>query len=181
MSTIEFIKAYNTDNKLTDGMPVVNSIVLFDELINQKKDKTSAVWYYNIWESIGIALEDIIDIFSPAIGNKPLGVEYVYNESYVETKEKRDVQLALAKRIKDISPELIDIFGTKMHISSDIQSSTIEKTFKELNEFSDETDIKLAITEFDIHIPQKTVEKLKKEQKSSEEIVAYANFQKLKQ
>ena len=181
MSTIEFINAYNTDNKLTDGMPVVNSIVLFDELINQKKDKTSAVGYYNIWESIGISLEDIIDIFSPAIGNKPLGVEYVYNESYVETKEKRDVQLALAKRIKDISPELIDIFGTKMHISSDIQSSTIEKTFKELNEFSDETDIKLAITEFDIHIPQKTVEKLKKEQKSSEEIVAYANFQKLKQ
>lgn len=181
MSSIEFINEYNENNKLTDGMPVINSIVLFEELINQKKDKTSEFGYYNIWEDMGISLEDIIDIFSPAIGRKPTGVEYVYDESYVETKEKRAIQLALAKRIKDSVPELLDIFGTKMHISSDVQSSTIEETFKELKQFSDNNDIKLAITEFDIHISPKNIERLKRQQKSSEEIAEYANFQKLKQ
>lgn len=181
MNSINFINEYNKENYLTDGMPVINSIVLFDELINNKKDKAAEYGYYNVWERAGLSIEDMIEIFAPAIGNKPAGVEYIYNESYVETKEKRKIQLELAKKIKQLAPELIDIFGTKMHISSEMLASTIEDTFEDLKKFSDETGIELAITEFDIHIPQKNIEKLKESKKSSEQIAEYVSFHKLKQ
>lgn len=179
--TIEFINQYNKDNSLSDGMPVINSINIFSELVNLKKDKSSNKGYYNIWQQLGLDESDLIDVLAPAIGNKPLEVDYIYNEAFVETKEKRDVQFDLAKRIHQQVPELIDIFGTEMHITTDFKLSTIEDTFKDLKKFSDETGIEIAITEFDMHLPVRELENLQKVGKSSIEIAEYAMYRKLTQ
>ena len=90
-----------------------------------KKDKSSQQGYYNIWNQLGLTTEDIVDIFAPVIGNKPAGIEYIYNEAFVETEEKRNAQLALAKEIINLAPELIDTFGTKMHINTDFSQETL--------------------------------------------------------
>ena len=179
--SIEFINQYNKENSLSDGMPVINSINIFNELVNLKKDKTSSNGYYNVWEQLGLSEDDLIDILAPAIGNKPLEVDYIYNEAFVETKEKRNIQLELARRIHRQIPELIDIFGTQMHITTDFKESTIEDTFKDLKMFSDETGIEIAITEFDMCLPIREIENLKKAGKSLMEIAEYAMYRKLTQ
>lgn len=171
--TINFIVQYNDENKLSDGMPVIRSITLFDELINLKKDKSSQQGYYNVWNQLGLTTEDIIDIFAPVIGNKPAGIEYVYNEAFVETEEKRKAQLGLAREIINIAPELIDVFGTKMHINTDFSQETLEKTFADLHEFHLSTGISIAITEFDMHIPNFMLKKMKQDKKTPEEIEEY--------
>lgn len=181
LQSIKFINKYNKENVLSDGMPVINSITIFSELVNLKKDKTSDTGYYNIWKQLGLSETDLIDILSPAIGNKPAEVDYIYNEAFVETKEKRNVQLGLAKIIHQQAPKLIDVFGTKMHITTDFKESTIEDTFKDLKEFSDETGIKIVITEFDMHLPLREIENLKKARKSPIEIAEYAMYRKLTQ
>lgn len=179
--TIDFINGYNNENKLSDGMPVINSVDIFNELINLKKDKTTNNGYYNVWEQLGLTVTDLVDIFAPAIGKKPEGIEYIYNEAFVETEEKRKVQLELARRIKQQAPELIDIFGTQMHITTEFKESTIERTFLDLKEFSEETGIEIAITEFDMHMPGQIIDSLKKAGKTTSEIAEYAMYRKLTQ
>lgn len=178
-ASIDFISSYNAENRLYDGMPVVRSVDIFNELINLKKDKNSAQGYYSIWEQLGLTTEDIVDVYAPAIGMKPEGVEYVYNEAFVETEEKRKIQLALAREIQSLAPELIDVFGTQMHITTDFKYSTIKSTFSDLKRFSDETGIKLAITEFDMYVPERIIDRLKKEGKSETDIAEYAANTKL--
>lgn len=180
-SSINFINSYNHNNKLFDGRQVITEVVVFDELINLKKDKTSSTAYYNIWEQLGLTMEDLIYIFTSAIKNKPSGVKYIYNESFVETKEKRQIQLSLAKQIKLKVPELIDIFGTKMHITTRFTTPTIENTFLDLKKFNEETDIELAITEFNLHIPEITIDKLINLGKTEKEIEEYAMYAKIEQ
>lgn len=179
--TINFIVQYNDENKLSDGMPVIRSVTLFDELINLKKDKSSQQGYYNIWNQLGLTTEDIVDIFAPVIGNKPAGIEYIYNEAFVETEEKRNAQLALAKEIINLAPELIDTFGTKMHINTDFSQETLEKTFTDLQAFHINTGISIAITEFDMHISNFTLNKMKQDKKTKEEIEEYVAITKTAQ
>lgn len=180
LATIEYINKYNAENKLSDGRPLINAVDIFDELINLKKDKSREAGYYNIFESLGLTIEDLVDILAPAIGNKQDGVEYIYNEAFVETKEKRDIQLSLAAHIHSLAPKLIDTFGTQMHITTDFKEQTFLETFTALKKFSDETGIKLAITEFDMHIPEKTLAILKRSGKNTREIADYVSFIKLK-
>lgn len=179
--TINFIVQYNDENKLSDGMPVIRSVTLFDELINLKKDKSSQQGYYNIWNQLGLTTEDIVDIFAPVIGNKPAGIEYIYNEAFVETEEKRNAQLALAKEIINLAPELIDTFGTKMHINTDFSQETLEKTFIDLQVFHINTGTSIAITEFDMHISNFTLNKMKQDKKTKEEIEEYVAITKTAQ
>lgn len=179
--TINFIVQYNDENKLSDGMPVIRSVTLFDELINLKKDKSSQQGYYNIWNQLGLTTEDIVDIFAPVIGNKPAGIEYIYNEAFVETEEKRNAQLALAKEIINLAPELIDTFGTKMHINTDFSQETLEKTFIDLQAFHINTGTSIAITEFDMHISNFTLNKMKQDKKTKEEIEEYVAITKTAQ
>lgn len=157
LESINYINAYNAENNLEDGMPLINAIDIFDELINLKKDKSSSVGYYNIWENKGLTIEDLVDILSPAIENKDPKIAYIYNETFVETPEKRRIQLNLATQIQNLAPTLIDTFGTKMHISTEHKTKTIENTLSDLKRFSDETGIKLAITEFAMYVPEKTL------------------------
>lgn len=179
--TINFIVQYNDENKLSDGMPVIRSVTLFDELINLKKDKSSQQGYYNIWNQLGLTTEDIVDIFAPVIGDKPAGIEYIYNEAFVETEEKRNAQLALAKEIINLAPELIDTFGTKMHINTDFSQETLEKTFIDLQAFHINTGTSIAITEFDMHISNFTLNKMKQDKKTKEEIEEYVAITKTAQ
>ena len=180
LATIEYINKYNAENKLSDGRPLINAVDVFDELINLKKDKSREAGYYNIFENLGLTIEDLVDILAPAIGNKQDGVEYIYNEAFVETKEKREIQLSLATKIHSLAPKLIDTFGTQMHITTDFKEQTFTETFAALKRFSDETGIKLAITEFDMHIPEKTLAIIKKSGKNTREIADYVSFIKLK-
>ena len=179
--TINFIVQYNDENKLSDGMPVIRSVTLFDELINLKKDKSSQQGYYNIWNQLGLTTEDIVDVFAPVIGNKPAGIEYIYNEAFVETEEKRNAQLALAKEIINLAPELIDTFGTKMHINTDFSQETLERTFIDLQAFHINTGIGIAITEFDMHISNFTLNKMKQGKKTKEEIEEHVAITKTAQ
>lgn len=176
--SIHFINSYNEENKLKNGNPVIRSVVIFNELVNLKKDKKQSQGYYNIWEKLGITTADIVDIFAPAIGNKSPDIEYVYNEAFVETEEKRQVQLQLAQEIHILAPELIDVFGTQMHITTEFNSQTIEKTFLDLKQFSEDTGIKLAITEFDMFVPRKTLSTLSELGKNQDQIDQYANYKK---
>lgn len=176
--SINFINSYNEENKLADGRPVIRSVDIFNELINLKKDKNSAKGYYNIWEQLGLTTTDIVDIFAPAIGNKKENIEYVYNEAFVETEEKRRAQLQLVQDIHHLAPELIDIFGTQMHITTEFNPETIERTFLDLKQFSNSTGIKIAITEFDMYIPEKTLEHLIAIGKTTTQIDEYANHKK---
>ncbi len=163
-TTIDFINEYNSKHKLADGSPVITAIDLFNEIVSF--DKNSAGVYENIWESqYGITIEDICEIFSYAKEHKPPGVSYLYNEPFLENKERRDKVFEVLKEINnksrsDKSGGLIDTLGSQMHITFGTSIKEIEECFEDFKYLQGEQGIHIQITEFDLSLGSKDIDRV---------------------
>jgi len=149
--SIKFINEYNAKHKI-DGKGVISSVDLFNEIISFDPP------YQNIWEEqYGIKLDELLGVFQCALADKPEGVTYVYNEPFLEDKDRRETVLALLGQIQRLAPGLIDTIGTQMHIEIDKREETIQnigECFADLKKLQ-EIGIGTQITEFDMCLPER--------------------------
>lgn len=108
----------------------------------------------------GISIEDICNVFAYAKEHKPKGVNYLYNEPFLEDDKRREKVLEVLKSINSISPLLIDTLGTQMHITFSTSNEQIRKCFKDLKLLQDVGNINIEITEFDLSLGENEVLKI---------------------
>lgn len=112
--SIDFIEENN--KQLADGSKVINTVEIFNELVEKNKTfKDSS--YDMVWEkNFGITINEIISCFDDI--KKPVGVEFMYNETTLtEGSQKRDKVEKVLFEIDKLKPNLIDSFGDQMHLS----------------------------------------------------------------
>ena len=112
--SIDFIEENN--KQLADGSKVINTVEIFNELVEKNKSNKDSS-YDMVWEkNFGITIDEIISCFDDI--KKPVGVEFMYNETTLtESQQKRDKVEEVLFEIDKLSPNLIDSFGDQMHLS----------------------------------------------------------------
>lgn len=169
-STIDFVNKTNAEYKLNDGTNIIESIDLFNEIVSFDVNEQGE--YENIWEKKhGITIDDITDVFSYALENKPDGVSYLYNEPFLEDPKRRKKVLEVLNEINSKSPNLIDTIGSQMHITFRTTNEDIKSCFEDLK-LLQENGINTQITEFDLSLGEyETLKLLDKNSKISYETV----------
>lgn len=158
-STIDFVNEYNSNHKLEDGTSVINSIDLFNEILSFNKNSNGE--YENIWETkYGINIKDICDVFSYAKEHKPDGVNYLYNEPFLEDGQRRKKVFEVLQSINSISNGLIDTLGSQMHITFDTDNDQIRECFEDFKKLQDKLGINIQITEFDLSLSEREIMKI---------------------
>lgn len=175
---IDFITEYNeNENHKIDGKGVIVSVDLCNEMISFDEP------YINKWQELyGITNEDLFGnaekgikgVFQYALDNKPEGVTYVYNEPFLENKERREAVIKQLTQMKKLSPELIDTIGTQMHIDMTQNIEDIKECFEDLKKL-EEMGIKTQITEFDMCLPERFMFDENGHARSEKELVELAN------
>lgn len=114
--SIDFIEDNN--KQLADGSKVINTVEIFNELVEKNKSNKDSS-YDMVWEkNFGITIDEIISCFDDI--KKPVGVEFMYNETTLtESQRKRDKVEEVLFAIDKLSPNLIDPFGDQMHLSDE--------------------------------------------------------------
>lgn len=114
--SIDFIEENN--KQLADGSKVINTVEIFNELVEKNKSNKDSS-YDMVWEkNFGITIDEIISCFDDI--KKPFGVEFMYNETTLtESQRKRDKVEEVLFEIDRLSPNLIDSFGDQMHLSDE--------------------------------------------------------------
>ena len=114
--SIDFIEENN--RQLADGSKVINTVEIFNELVEKNKSNKDSS-YDMVWEkNFGITMDEIISCFDDI--KKPVGVEFMYNETTLtESQQKRDKVEKVLFEIDKLSPNLIDSFGDQMHLSDE--------------------------------------------------------------
>lgn len=112
--SIDFIEENN--KQLVDGSKVINTVEIFNELVEKNKSNKDSS-YDMVWEkNFGITIDEIISCFDDI--KKPVGVEFMYNETTLtESQQKRDKVEEVLFEIDKLSTNLIDSFGDQMHLS----------------------------------------------------------------
>ncbi len=112
--SIDFIEENN--KQLADGSKVINTVEIFNELVEKNKSNKDSS-YDMVWEkNFGITIDEIISCFDDI--KKPVGVEFMYNETTLtESSQKRDKVEKVLFEIDKLKPNLIDSFGDQMHLS----------------------------------------------------------------
>ena len=109
--------------------------------------------YKNIWEiKYGITIDDICKVYEYAKKHKPVGVNYLYNEPFLEDDDRRAKVLETLDEIDIKSPDLIDTLGTQMHITIGEDIERIKRCFKDFKDYKDRTGKNIQITEFDMSL-----------------------------
>lgn len=153
-ATIDFINEYNSNHKLANGTPVINSVDLFNEIVSfNKNDKGE---YENIWQTkYGITIQDICNVFDYAKEHKPEGVSYLYNEPFLEDSERRKKVFEVLQSINNTSNGLIDTLGSQMHITFGTSDEQIKDCFKDFKFIQDTQGMNFQITEFDLSLSER--------------------------
>ena len=114
--SIDFIEENN--KQLADGSKVINTVEIFNELVEKNKSNKDSS-YDMVWEkNFGITIDEIISCFDDI--KKPVGVEFMYNETTLtESQQKRDKVEEVLFEIDRLSPNLIDSFGDQMYLSDE--------------------------------------------------------------
>lgn len=112
--SLAFIEENN--KQLVDGSKVINTVEIFNELVEKNKTYKDSS-YDMVWEKyFGITISEIISCFNDV--KKPSGVEFMYNETTLtESSQKRDRVEKVLFEIDKLNPNLIDSFGDQMHLS----------------------------------------------------------------
>ena len=151
---IDFVNDYNETHKIVvDGkeVPIIRAIDLFNEIVSFEKNDQGH--YYNIWEEkYGITLSELIEVFEYAKDHKPEGVDYLYNEPFLENDERRKKVLEVLQSIESLNPGLIDTLGSQMHITMTIPEENIKRCFNDLKKVQEKRCQKIQITEFDMSL-----------------------------
>ena len=120
---------------------------------NMYDDLSKKAEYKNMWEiKYGLSIDELVEVFEPAVKKKPKGINYVYNEPFLEDSERRKVVFDVLRDIRKKSPEMIDTLGSQMHITLDTKLDSIRDSFKDFSELKKEG-IGVQITEFDLSVP----------------------------
>lgn len=114
--SIDFIEENN--KQLADGSKVINTVEIFNELVEKNKSNKDSS-YDMVWEkNFGITIDEIISCFDDI--KKPVGVKFMYNETTLtESQRKRDKVEEVLFEIDRLRPNLIDSFGDQMHLSDE--------------------------------------------------------------
>lgn len=146
--SIDFIKNYNSSHKINiNGKeePVINAVDLFNEILSFDKNKQGE--YYNIWEQkYGISMPELMSCFEYALVNKPEGVNYLYNEPFLEDDQRRQ---KVFETLAQTTPGLIDTLGSQMHITITQDIDSIKRCFADFKTLQD-NGMQIQITEFDM-------------------------------
>ena len=146
--SIDFIKNYNYSHKIIiNGKeePVINAVDLFNEILSFDKNKQGE--YYNIWEQkYGISMPELMSCFEYALVNKPEGVNYLYNEPFLEDDQRRQ---KVFETLAQTTPGLIDTLGSQMHITITQDIDSIKRCFADFKRLQD-NGMQIQITEFDM-------------------------------
>ena len=146
--SIDFIKNYNSSHKINiNGKeePVINAVDLFNEILSFDKNKQGE--YYNIWEQkYGISMPELMSCFEYALVNKPEGVNYLYNEPFLEDDQRRQ---KVFETLAQTTPGLIDTLGSQMHITITQDIDSIKSCFADFKRLQD-NGMQIQITEFDM-------------------------------
>lgn len=147
--SIDFINDYNSSHKINiNGKeePVINAVDLFNEIVNFDKNEQGE--YYNIWEQkYGISMPELMSCFEYALVNKPEGVNYLYNEPFLEDDQRRQ---KVFETLAQTTPGLIDTLGSQMHITITQDIDSIRRCFADFKKLQESTGKNIQITEFDM-------------------------------
>ena len=147
--SIDFINEYNLSHKvIINGKeePVINAVDLFNEIVSFDKNEQGE--YYNIWkQNYGISMPELMSCFEYAFVNKPEGVNYLYNEPFLENDQRRQ---KVFETLAQITPGLIDTLGSQMHITITQDIDSIRRCFADFKRLQESTGKKIQITEFDM-------------------------------
>ncbi|MBQ4634525.1 MAG: endo-1,4-beta-xylanase [Bacilli bacterium] len=147
--SIDFINGYNSSHKINiNGKeePVINAVDLFNEIVSFDKNEQGE--YYNIWEQkYGISMPELMSCFEYALVNKPEGVNYLYNEPFLEDDQRRQ---KVFETLSQTTPGLIDTLGSQMHITITQDIDSIRRCFADFKKLQESTGKNIQITEFDM-------------------------------
>lgn len=147
--SIDFINDYNSSHKININdkeEAVINVVDLFNEIVSFDKNEKGE--YYNIWEQkYGISLPELMSCFEYALVNKPEGVNYLYNEPFLEDDQRRQ---KVFETLAQTTPGLIDTLGSQMHITITQDIDSIRRCFADFKKLQESTGKKIQITEFDM-------------------------------
>lgn len=147
--SIDFINDYNFSHKINiNGKeePVINAVDLFNEIVSFDKNEQGE--YYNIWEQkYGISMPELMSCFEYALVNKPEGVNYLYNEPFLEDDQRRQ---KVFETLAQTTPGLIDTLGSQMHITITQDIDSIRRCFADFKKLQESTGKNIQITEFDM-------------------------------
>lgn len=115
--SMEYIEKNN--RQLFDGTKLINTVEIFNELVEKNKKAEINQPYAMIWEKyFGITIEEIVSCFDDI--KKTAGVEFMYNETTLaESPQKRAMVEKVLFQIEQRNPNLIDSFGDQMHLSDE--------------------------------------------------------------
>lgn len=147
--SIDFINDYNSSHKININdkeEAVINAVDLFNEIVSFDKNEKGE--YYNIWkQKYGISLPELMSCFEYALVNKPEGVNYLYNEPFLEDDQRRQ---KVFETLAQTTPGLIDTLGSQMHITITQDIDSIRRCFADFKKLQESTEKKIQITEFDM-------------------------------
>lgn len=147
--SIDFINDYNSSHKINikdKEEAVINAVDLFNEIVSFDKNEKGE--YYNIWkQKYGISLPELMSCFEYALVNKPEGVNYLYNEPFLEDDQRRQ---KVFETLAQTTPGLIDTLGSQMHITITQDIDSIRRCFADFKKLQESTEKKIQITEFDM-------------------------------
>ena len=153
-ASIDFINEYNATHKLNINgkeVGVINSVILFNEIASFWKNEDGE--YYNVWEDkFGITAKDLAEIFEYARVHKPEGVNFIYNEPFLEDDDRRKKVFKILSEIDEYSPGLIDTLGSQMHITITEDEDRIKRCFEDFKNLQEKTRKNIQITEFDMSL-----------------------------
>jgi hypothetical protein len=156
--SIDFINGYNSTHKINiNGKeePVINAVDLFNEIVSFDKNEQGE--YYNIWEQkYGILMSELMSCFEYALINKPEGVNYLYNEPFLENDERRK---KVFETLAQTTPGLIDTLGSQMHITITQDIDSIKRCFADFKRLQD-NGMQIQITEFDMCLGRSDVSRV---------------------
>lgn len=101
----------------------------------------------NRFNYLGITSEEeLMSCFENALVNKPEGVNYLYNEPFLEDDQRRQ---KVFETFAQTTPGLIDTLGSQMHITITQDIDNIRRCFNDFKRLQD-NGMKIQITEFDM-------------------------------
>lgn len=113
--------------------------------------------YKNIWDiKYGISMPELMSCFEYALVNKPEGVNYLYNEPFLEDDQRRK---KVIETLAQTTPGLIDTLGSQMHITITQDLDSIRRCFADFKKLQDEG-MKIQITEFDMCLGENDISRV---------------------
>lgn len=97
-------------------------------------------------------MDELLPAFDYALQNKPKGVNFLYNEPFLENDERRKKVLEVLGEIDSKRPGLIDTLGSQMHITIGEDENKIRRCFEDFRILQERTGKHIQITEFDMSL-----------------------------